>query len=206
MEQIFKQMHSLCPGRVHVNGVDHTPWFSVNTFSPQSLVAQQSIVALHCWPYWTGARKYGNPLDVPYTHLGAAMAALARSYGQDPKKPVWLQEFGASSEEMPQADIPRWLETMATTAIDQGVSWFTWWASHDVDRRFEFNPFEYSLGLMTIDNQIKEQGHTFQRLAQAFRGKPVKNPTQTLPAPPSGRTYDLTWNWLIDWMNGNSKA
>ncbi len=200
MTHVFERLHSLCPGGIHVNGVDHNPWFTVNTFSQEALVAQQAIVALHCWPYWTGAGKYGKPLDAPYTQLGAAMAVLARAYGKAPQKPMWLQEFGACSEEMPETDIPRWLERMFGAARDQGVSWFTWWASHDVDRRFQFNPFEYGLGLMTVDNRIKEQGRTFQRLAQAYRGKPVALPAQSLPPPPAERTFNQTWKWLLDWI------
>ena len=200
MQRIFKRMHALCPGKIHVNGVDNNPWFTVNTFSPEALMAQQAMVTLHCWPFWTGAGKYGKPLDVPYTRLAAGMTALARSYGKDPRKPIWLQEFGACSEEMPEADVPRWMEMTVTGAIEQGVSWFTWWASHDVDKRFELNPFEYGLGLMTVDNRIKEQGRMFKRLADAYRGKPVQFPGAVLPPPPINRTMDVTWRWLLDWM------
>ena len=118
---------------------------SVNTFSPEALVAQQAIVSLHSWSFWTGAGKYGKPLRNPTPgwrrHGGAGPQP-----GQVPRKPMWLEEFGACTEEMPAADVPRWLELTTTAAVEQGVSWFTWWASHDVDRRFDFNPFEYGLG------------------------------------------------------------
>lgn len=200
MARIFERMHALCPGRVHVNGVDHNPFFTVNTFSPEALAAQQAIVSLHSWSFWTGAGKHGRPLETPYTRLAAGVAALARSYAKDPRKPMWLEEFGACSEEMPEADVPRWLELTVTQAIEQGVSWFTWWASHDVDRKFELNPFEYGLGLMTVDNRIKEQGRMFKRLADAYRGKPVKLPQKELPPPPAQRTMQTTWRWLLDWM------
>jgi hypothetical protein len=193
-------MRSLCPDRIHVNGVDHGPWFGTDTFSPEALVADQPIVALHCWPYWTGAGKYGKPLDPPYTRLGAGMAALARSIGNDPKKPMWMQEFGACSEEMPEADVPRWLELAVTGAIDDGVSWFTWWASHDVDRRFDFHSLEYGLGLMTADNRVKGQGRVFKELADSYRGRPVSLPTRPLTALPRERTAEATWAWLLDWI------
>ena len=200
MTRIFQRMHTLCPSGVHVNGVDHNPWFTVNSFSPEALMAQQAIVALHCWSFWTGAGKYGKPLEVPYTRLAAGMTALARSFGKNPRKPIWLEEFGACSEEMPEADVPRWLEMAVGGAIDEGVSWFTWWASHDVDRRYQFNPFEYGLGLMTVDNRIKEQGRVFKRLADAYRGKAVVIPGKALPPPPQQRTMEATWRWLLDWM------
>ena len=200
MERVFKQMHALCPDRIHVNGVDHQPWFKETTFSTEALMAQQEIVTLHCWPYWTGAGKHGGHLDKPYTQLPAAMAALARSYGQAPRKPIWLEEFGACRAEMPEADVPRWMELAITGGIAQGISWFTWWASHDLSEQFEFNPFEYSLGLMTVDNKIKEQGRVFKRLADAHRGKPVVIPDNPLPAPPPQRTNEATWQWLLEWM------
>jgi hypothetical protein len=101
---------------------------------------------------------------------------------------------------MPEADIPRWLEITVTQAIQNGVSWFTWWASHDVSREYEFHPFEYGLGLMTVDNRIKEQGRKFKELAKHYRGQPVIIPSTTLPPPPTERTHDATWKWLLEWM------
>jgi hypothetical protein len=206
MMRILNRMRDLCPDRVHVNGVDNQPWFIVNTFSPQALMKQQPIVTLHGWPFWCGANRYGKPLEDPYTRLPAGMAALARSIGNDPVKPVWLEEFGACSEEMPEADVPRWLEKTLVSAIDQGVSWFTWWASHDIDRRFEFHPFEYHLGLLTTGQKIKPQGQLFKQFADAYRGKPVTIPSTPLPPPPTERSDAATWHWLLDWMGWTKKA
>ena len=203
IQRILNRMQTLCPGRVHVNGVDHAPWFTQNTFSPQALVAHQAIVPIHCWPYWSGAGKYGNHLDDPYTRLTAGMAALVRSLGQAPQKPIWLQEFGVSSQEMPEADIPIWLEKAVMSAIGQGVSWFTWWASHDVDQRFKFHPFEYDLGLLTTNNQLKPQGQLFKEIANAYRGKPVVIPATSTP-PPAEHNEQGTWRWLLDWMGSSN--
>jgi hypothetical protein len=202
MQRMLGRMQVLCPGRVHVNGVDHMPWFAENTFSPQALVAQQAIVPIHCWPFWSHAGEYGTPLDDPYIYLMAGMAALVRSFGNTPQKPIWIEEFGVCSEEMPEADIPLWLEKSVTSAIGQGVSWFTWWASHDVDRRFQFHPFEYSLGLLTTDNRLKQQGQVFKQIADAYRGKLVSIPATPLPPPPVERGEQATWRWLLDWMGG----
>jgi len=200
MRRVFKRMHELSPGRIHVNGMDHSPWFDVNTFSPEALVEQQEIVALHSWSFWTGAGKYGKPLEKPYTQLPAAMAALARSFGNAPRKPIWLEEFGACNVEMPAADVPKWMELAVTGGVEQGISYFTWWASHDIDRRFDFHPFEYDLGLMTADNKIKEPGRMFKRLAETYRGKPVMIPDKPLPPPPGERNPEATWKWLLAWM------
>ena len=200
MADILGRMNAALPGAIHVNGVDNQPWFREDSFSPQALVAAQKIVPLHCWPYWTGAGDRGGPLDKPYTHLPAAMAALARSYGAAPQKPIWIQEFGVCDIEMPAKAIPIWMETAITAAVAEGVSWFTWWSSHDVDRRFEFHPFEYELGLLTVDNKVKPRGETFRRLASAYRGKPVVMPKRDILPPPQVRTIDATWAWLLAWM------
>ncbi len=204
MCRVLQQMRHLCHGLVHVNGVDHQPWFGVNTFSPEVLMSHQEIVPLHTYPYFTGAGKYGKPTEKPYTHLPAAMTALARSYGNAPLKPIWWQEFGVCEYEMPRADVSRWMETAIQVGIEQGVSWFTWWGSHDVDRRFEFGPYEYDLGLISVDNQIKDRGLVFKRLAAAYRGKPVVIPIQALPPPPVQRTPDSIWHWMLEWMGESS--
>ena len=34
MAGVFKRMHELCPGRIHVNGVDQRPWFRNHRLSP----------------------------------------------------------------------------------------------------------------------------------------------------------------------------
>lgn len=200
MKHSLARMRTLFPEKVHVNGVDHKPWFFVDTFTPQALISEQPIAALHCWSFWTGAGRYSSPLGRPYTALAAGMTALARTYGIDPAKPVWIEEFGACSEEMPEKDVPRWLELSLESALQQGVSWFTWWASHDIDRRFKFHPFEYTLGLLTTENKLKEQGKVFKRFAEAYRGKPVVLPSSPLPPPPAERSDQVTWRWLLDWM------
>src|ERR1035438_6777086 len=140
MQGVFEQMRKLSPGRIHVNGVDHNPWMRVTTFSPQALVAQQEIVPLHCYAHFMGAAKYGGFLQQPSTDLLGAFAALARSYGNNPRKPIWIQEFGMFNQDLPEADIPKWMDLAVTRAVSEGVSWFTWWGSHDIDRRVPVAP------------------------------------------------------------------
>ena len=101
---------------------------------------------MHCYPYWSGALKYGGPMDPPSTKLLAAMASLIRSYAGDLRKPVWAEEFNTCIEALNEKQQAEWLEKAVLAAIDSGVSWFSYWDSHDVDRKFEFNSLEYSLG------------------------------------------------------------
>jgi hypothetical protein len=113
---------------------------------------------------------------------------------------VWAGEFNTCIDALPEKGQAEWLEKAVTPAIEQGVSWFTYWDSHDVDRKFQFNPLEYSLGLLTNDGRVKQQGRVFQQLAAAHRGKPVNFPTASLPPPPTDRTQAGTWHWILNWL------
>jgi endo-1,4-beta-mannosidase len=199
MAKMFALMNQVLPDGLHVNGVDHEPWFREDTFSAQALAAARFPV-MHCYPYWTGTMRYGGAMDPPSVKLLAAMATLIRSFAGTQQKPVWAGEFNTCNKELPEKGQAEWLEKAVTAAIEQGVSWFSYWDSHDVDRKFQFNPLEYSLGLLTNDGRVKEQGHAFQRLAAAYRGKSVKFPTSSLPAPPTDRTLDGTWRWILNWL------
>lgn len=203
MARMYALMNAALPGRLHVNGVDAEPWLRPTTFSPAALAAQHFPV-IHAYPYWSGALKYGGALDPPSVELIAALAALVRSYaaanGSDPGKPIWCEEFNTCVKELDEAGQARWLEQAVTAAIASGVGWFTYWDSHDVDRRFKLNPLEYSLGLLTNDNRVKKQGEVFRRLATTYRGRPIPPAPQTpLPTPPA-HNPESTWKWMLDWM------
>jgi endo-1,4-beta-mannosidase len=205
MTRMFALMNETLPRHLHVNGVDHHPWFEEDTFSPQAL-ARARFPVMHCYPWWTGAMKYGGAMDPPSVKLLAAMAALIRSYAGTHQKPVWAGEFNTCIEALPEKGQAEWLEKAVTAAIGQGVSWFSYWDSHDVDRKFAFNPLEYTLGLLTNDGRVKDQGRTFKALAEAYRGKPVQYPTATLPEPPKDRTIAGTWQWINEWLGWTPKS
>ncbi len=205
MAKMFESMNHALPNGLHVNGVDHHPWFETDTFSPQALAAARFPV-MHCYPWWTGAMKYGGAMDPPSVKLLAAMAALIRSYAGNRQKPVWAGEFNTCIEELPEKGQAEWLEKAVLAAIEQGVSWFSYWDSHDVDLKFEFNPLEYSLGLLTNDGRVKDQGRVFKQLAAAYRGKPVNFPVASPPPPPTDRTLDGTWRWILNWLGWKAKG
>lgn len=207
MKRVFVLIDGALPGRLNVNGVDHQPWFEETTFSPQALVAEQRMPVMHCYPWWTGSLHYGGAMDPPSVKLLAGMAALIRSYGGSTQKPVWAGEFNTCIEALTEKQQAEWLERAVTAAIDEGVGWFTYWDSHDVDRRFTFNSVEYSLGLLTNDGRVKEQGRMFRQLAETYAGKPVRIRGASLPAPPAHPTQANTWKWLLEWMGWrNQKA
>ena len=197
MDWLLSLCDEISPGRVHVNGVDHQPWFSRNTFSPRALARRPALATIHSWIGFTGALDRGRALERPCTHLAPAMAALVRAYAGGPDKPVWLQEFGASNEWMEEAEIVPFLEKAAEAAIRGGICWLTWWSSHDVDRRFRFDSLEYDLGLITVGQDIKPAGLAFRRLARAWAGKPVFQSPAPAEAPKILEPA-TTWTWLLE--------
>ncbi|HSI87200.1 MAG TPA: hypothetical protein VK970_25655 [Candidatus Methylacidiphilales bacterium] len=199
MERVLTLASKLSPQAVHVNGIDHIPWFRPFTFSARALADMHKIIPLHCWIEFTGARLRGGPKDRACTHLAPAMAALARAYAGDSSKPVWLQEFGASSKWMDAEKIPVFLEDATRAAIGGGISWITWWCSHDILPQYQFDPLEYDLGLIDTDNKLKPAGRAFQALSREFRGRPIQAaPALTLPPLPAVPTDELTWQWLAE--------
>jgi hypothetical protein len=205
MAKMFTLMNSACPNCVHVNGVDHHPWFQADTFSARALASNRFPV-IHAYPYWAEALKYGGPMDPPSTRILSAFAALVRSYAGDAQKPVWAGEFNTCIESMPEKQQAGWLETAVMAGVESGVSWFTYWDSHDVDRKFAFNSLEYSLGLLTNEGRIKDQGRIFRQLAESYRGKPVKFSSAALAPPPVEQTFDGTWRWLLDYLEWKPKG
>jgi hypothetical protein len=100
---------------------------------------------------------------------------------------------------MPAEDIPRFLEGSTLAAIHAGATWFTWWASHDIDRHFTVNPLEYSLGLLDCDNREKPAAETFRRLAKEWRGAAqIAQPNPSVAA--SVDSHATTWAWLEAWL------
>jgi hypothetical protein len=194
------------PHHLNVNGVDQQPWFRDTTFSPRALIAQQRMPVMHCYPYWSGALKYGGPMDPPSTRLLAAMAALIRFYAGTSQKPIWAGEFNTCIPSFTQKQQAAWLEQAVMAAIQQGVNWFSYWDSHDLDPKFTFNRVEYSLGLLTNNGQIKDQGRVFRELAKTYGGKPVTYSSAPVPPAPTIRTTRNTWQWLLDWMGWKATA
>lgn len=205
MARMFALMEEVAPGMINVNGVDEQPWFERTTFSPESL-ASQRLPVIHCYPWWTGALKYGGPMDPPSTRLVAAMATLARAYMRGPQRPVWAEEFNTCIASLNESQQAEWLRKTVLSAKDAGVNWFTYWDSHDLNRKFAFNPVEYTLGLLTNDGKIKEQGKMFRELARTYSGKPVALPREAPPDPPADRTTEGAWRWMLDWMGWTAKA
>jgi endo-1,4-beta-mannosidase len=199
----------LAPRGVHVNGVNHAPFFKEGTFSPEALAGSQEIISLHAWVEFTGALRRCGPLEDQSVHLAAAMTALAKAYAGDADKPVWIQEFGASEAWMDASVIPEFMERSIRAAARAGARWFTWWCSHDIAGHFCVEDLEYTLGLMTVENRPKPQAETFSRLADEYRRKrPAEVEHKApIPAPPTApMSSERTWQWLEAWIRSSTEG
>ena len=119
---------------------------------------------------------------------------------------MWAGEFNTCIKELNDDQQAEWLDKAVHAAIAEGVSWFSYWDSHDVDRKFDFNPLESTTG--AADQRWAREGgvRVFKQMAESYRGKAVVFPTARLPQPPGEKTPDAAWKWILDWLGWKGKA
>jgi len=171
---MLRHCETVAPGRFHVNGVDHSHWFGDAGFTRANLASAGAASVVHAYPFFAGAlERYGYD-GAGTLHLVEYMVELARAYAQDNHRPIWVQEFGASSEWMPEAYLPEYAErVIRLAAACQDVWGFTWWCSHDIDPAIGgFASLEYSLGVLDLQNRVKPVGRRLAALAEELRRRP----------------------------------
>ena len=176
LRRLLGHCAEVAPGRFHVAGVDHQPWLADTAFSRTALAGTGDATAVHAWILFTGAlERYGHPATGT-RHLGEYLLELAKAHHTDPRRPVWLQEFGVAPQWIPAAGVPGFAEGFTDAALASGGLWgLTWWASHDIDRGLAgFDDLEYDLGLLTVDNRVKPAGRRLAALIDRFRAAPVE--------------------------------
>ena len=185
---------SLFPGKVVVNGTDHSSWFfPSHAFSRPALANTGTLTSLHTWIEFTQARRYGD--ESPHVmHQQDFMIEIARAYATDPHRKVWVQEFGISDLWLAPERQENFLRTaMQNAATCEGLFGFTYWCSHDLKREWTgfdqldhgkpyfrpFHPLEYELGLIYNDNRVKERGLILKSITEELKKsyKPVKKET-----------------------------
>lgn len=207
-QEMLAYCERLAPGRFHVNGVDHTHWFSNYGFSRDNLANTGAATVLHAYILFTGALERYGYQGVGSLHLAEYCIELARAYQRDLRRPVWLQEFGASSEWMPAGYIPEFAErTIRNAATCAGLWGFTWWSSHNLNPRLKgFAKLEYDLGLLDNANRVKPAGQLVAKLIREFHHRPP----EILPRPValvisdqllSARPYPPQWTIAKPFMD-----
>jgi endo-1,4-beta-mannosidase len=171
--EMFRHVNNVAPGKFHVNGLDHTPWWSDIAFTRQNCANQGAASIVHSYGYFSGAlQRYGYS-GVGTLHLAEYNVELAYAYQTNLSRRVWVEEIGASPEWMPESYMADYARQVLESAADTGMLWgFTWWCSHDIDKSIEgFVSMEYTLGLIDQKNRIKPLGRIVSALAGELRGK-----------------------------------
>ncbi|MFC4010058.1 cellulase family glycosylhydrolase [Nonomuraea purpurea] len=181
-------------------GVDHVPWMSDDAPIGRAFLADTcDLIPVHAWPYFTGAlARVGEERAWAIPDY---LAQVARATPGAADKPVWIQEVGVSELWLTDVAVEDFAERMLRRAAAiPGLGAVTWWASHDISRRFTgFDELEYGLGLIDAQGRTKPIGsrvaEVVAELRDRPRGQPATEPTIVLPA---GRAPDIAF--AEDWF------
>ncbi|WP_439380947.1 glycoside hydrolase 5 family protein [Amycolatopsis lexingtonensis] len=152
---------------------DHLWYRDEHPFLPAHAARLGDMTTVHSWIFNGTAARYGalSPQSVRHAEW---LIELAKAFAADPARPVWLQEVGAPSMNLTEAEMPefctRTIEAALTTTDLFAV---TWWCSHDVSRSLaDYKDLEYSLGLLDTENRVKPLGRRFAELIAESRRHP----------------------------------
>jgi endo-1,4-beta-mannosidase len=163
LKGILTHCEKLFPSGFHVVGVDHQPWFSDTQFSRRALAGYGAATSLHTWAEFTGATRYGLESE-ECRCLTEYCAELANAYAADPKRPVWIQEFGVIDNWMSEGLFEPFVRASFKSAARCENLWgYTWWCSHEfpfgaVRQYGTINPAECKFGLIDARNRVKPLG------------------------------------------------
>ena len=160
-------------------GEGHNALYSVNDgtwfidghpFTPVQSATKGDMTVIHSWVFNGIAQGYGATSE-ECSSYALYLAELAKAFGKDSERPVWLQEVGAPENVLETDYTPEFCRKTVERAMDCRNLWgVTWWCSHDVPASMEDFPFfEHSLGLFAEQGQLKPIGRTFGELAAEYR-------------------------------------
>ncbi len=197
----------IAPGRMHVNGADHSHWFADFGFSRSTLANTGAATAIHSYIYFDGVLPQYRYDSSEARHLAAYEVELATAYQQDPFRPVWVAEIGVGDVEMPLEAKPEFMQqTVELLAAKNNLWGITWWCSHDLDQSIGgFGSYEYTLGLLDTQNRPKPLGRRYAALIASLRNQRREIPTgrAALVIPEYGlsqRTWPPDWRFAHAWM------
>ncbi|WP_020659176.1 glycoside hydrolase 5 family protein [Amycolatopsis benzoatilytica] len=157
---------------------DHLWYRDEHPFLPAHAARLGDMTTVHSWIFNGTAARYGalSPQSVRHAEW---MIELTKAFAADPARQVWLQEVGAPSMNLAEAEMPEFCtRTIEAALTTTDLFAITWWCSHDVSRALaDYKDLEYSLGLLDIDNRVKPLGRRFAELvAQARNRTPAAQP------------------------------
>ncbi len=157
---------------------DHLWYRDAHPFVPVHASRLGDMTTVHSWIFNGTATRYGalSPQSVRHAEW---MIELSKAFAADPARKVWLQEVGAPSMNLAEAEMPEFCaRTIQAALTTTDLFAITWWCSHDVSRSLgDYKDLEYSLGLLDTENRVKPLGRRFADLiTETKRGTPPTTP------------------------------
>lgn len=170
--EMLKKCNEVAPGKLHCNGMAHSPWFGDTFFSRKSLANEGDITPVHAWAPFTGTTdRYG--LTSTQTHrLGNYMVEMAKAYCDDKDRLYQVQEFGMADQWFEkEEDLEAFIYGSLTQCATEKQIWgVTWWCSHDLLPDYiGFVDFEHNLGVIDTDNNPKAAGLIFKKFIEEYK-------------------------------------
>ncbi|MGB3731098.1 glycoside hydrolase 5 family protein [Microbacterium sp.] len=169
------------PDRQHVHSEYDVAWYlDGHAFTPALAARLGAMTTVHSWIFNGTAQRYGGRSTASDRHA-EYLIELSRAFTTDPGRVTWLQEVGAPSNCLADAETPDFLEATVRSAVRTENLWgITWWCSHDVSRALaDFPELEYSLGLIENGGAAKPIGRRFAEIIPELRERRPA-PTRTL--------------------------
>lgn len=182
---MFKKCYEVAPGKLHNNGMAHSPWFGETFFTRETLANDGSLTPIHAWATFTSTmQRYGIRSEKLH-RLPNYMIEMAKAYANDFERPYQVQEFGMADQWFEEEeDLRIFIEkTLENCESDRNIWGVTWWCSHDISQQFGgYVDFEHNLGVIDINNNPKPAGLIFKEFIEKYKNMiiPEIKPTKAL--------------------------
>ena len=156
-EELVETIRAAAPEQLALYSLfDDALYAPDHPFAAADVVDLGDLSLVHSWVF-NGVARIDGPLGPATLSHADYLVELAASLGEDPARPVWLQEIGAPRPEIGDDDVAAFVDGTVGHAVENPSLWgVTWWSSHDIDRSLvDFPEREYDLGLFTVEHRRK---------------------------------------------------
>lgn len=176
-EIMLEKCEEAAPGKMHVNGLAHSPWFGDTFFTREHLANTGAMLPIHAWAPFTGTvGRYGWD-SYETAAISNYMFEMARAYtDEDEKRLYTVQEFGITDMGLDDEKIEKFIvRTLDSVRSEKNVWGITWWCSHDIVGQYiGFEKFEHYLGLLDTENKPKKAAQVFEKYIKEEKSRPIE--------------------------------
>lgn len=190
VRELLDHCNEIAPDKMHIASTAGD--FNALSDVRKQLAARAGDLSIvHPWVF-DGASDDDGDLTFYGTHHQGYFTELIRAYQTNPDRGIWHHELGAplvnNNQEVniPKDKRAEWAERVVTNIFNnhEHIYGLTWWSSHDIRDEGPYNllrsrkELEYTLGLLTVDNEPKPIANRLADLIAQYRQNPP-NPTQS---------------------------